>query len=105
MLMVRCMSSFTWGRDGTRMYYRKKASWRRQCDVTWTCTIYLNIVADQVHPLMATIQQDNAPCYTANIVQEWFEAHNKKFKVLPCPPNSPDVYPIEHLWDVLEKQL
>ena len=50
-------------------------------------------------------QQDNAPCHTAKIVQEWFEEHDKEFKVLPWPPNSPDLNPIEHLWDVLEKQV
>ena len=82
-------------------------------DVTLTRTTYLNIVADQVHPFMATVfpdgsglfQQDNAPCHTAKIVQEWFEEHDKEFKVLTWPPNSPDLNPIEHLWDVLEQQV
>ncbi|KAG5841041.1 hypothetical protein ANANG_G00195380 [Anguilla anguilla] len=71
------------------------------------------MVADQVHPFMATVfpggsglfQQGNAPCHTAKIVQEWFEEHDKEFMVLPWPPNSPDLSPIEHLWDVLEKQV
>ena len=82
-------------------------------DVTLTCTTYLNIVADQVHPFMATVfpdgsglfQQDNAPCHTTKIVQEWFEEHDKEFKVLPWPPNSPDLNLIVHLWDVLEKEV
>ncbi len=51
--------------------------------VTSTCTTYLNTVADQVLPFMARIfpdgsglfQQNNAPCHTAKIVQEWFEEH------------------------------
>ena len=48
--------------------------------VTLTHATYLNIVADQVHPFMATVfpdgtglfQQDNVPCHTVKIVQEWF---------------------------------
>ncbi|MCJ8743381.1 hypothetical protein PDJAM_G00093370 [Pangasius djambal] len=81
-------------------------------DVTLTRPTYLNTVADQVHLFMATVfpngsglfQQDNAPCLTAKIVQEWFEEHDKEFKVLTWPPNSPDLNPIEHLWDVMDKQ-
>ena len=82
-------------------------------DVTLTRNTYLNIVSDQVYPFMAKVfpdgsglfQQDNAPCHTARIVQEWFEEHDKEFKVLPWPPNSPDLNLIVHLWDVLEKEV
>ena len=30
---------------------------------------------------------------------------DKGFKVLPRPTNSPDLNPIQHLWDMLEKQV
>jgi len=50
-------------------------------------------------------RQDKAPCHTTNIVQEWFEEHDEVFKVLPWPPNSPDLNPIEHLWDVLDQHV
>ncbi|KAK1788420.1 hypothetical protein P4O66_016854, partial [Electrophorus voltai] len=98
--------SLTWGRDGTRMHYGKKASLWRQCDalgnillgktsglgihldVTLTRTTYLNIIIDQVHPFTAMVfpndsglfQQDNAPCHSAKIFQEWFEENAKGFK-------------------------
>ncbi|KAK3525649.1 hypothetical protein QTP70_002558 [Hemibagrus guttatus] len=39
------------------------------------------------------------------MVQEWFDEHNNQFEVLTWPPNSPDLNPIQHLWDVLNKQL
>ncbi|KAK3554948.1 hypothetical protein QTP86_001871 [Hemibagrus guttatus] len=112
------------------MHYGKKASRQRQCyalgnvlletlgvaihvDVTLTRTTYLNIVEDHVYPFLETVfpdacglfQQDNAPCHKAKMVQEWFDEHDNEFEVLTWPPNSPDLYPIEHLWDVLDKQV
>ncbi|KAK3560338.1 hypothetical protein QTP86_006422 [Hemibagrus guttatus] len=82
-------------------------------DVTLTRSTYLSIVADHVHPFMETLfpdgcvlfQQDNAPCHKAEMVQEWFDDHNNQFEVLTPPPNSPDLNPIQHLWDVLDKQV
>ncbi|KAK3531714.1 hypothetical protein QTP70_025948, partial [Hemibagrus guttatus] len=47
--------------------------------------------------------QDNALCHKAKMVQEWFDEHNNMFEVLTWPPNSPDLSPIERLWDVLDK--
>lgn len=60
-----------------------------QVDVNLRLTTYLNIVADQVQPFMATVfpnssdlyQQDNAHCHTAKIDIVWFLEHNKKLKV------------------------
>ncbi|KAK3519768.1 hypothetical protein QTP70_003892 [Hemibagrus guttatus] len=82
-------------------------------DVTLTRSTYLSIVADHVHPFMETLfpdgcglfQQDNALCHKAEMVQEWFDDHNNQFEVLTPPPNSPDLNPIQHLWDVLDKQV
>ncbi|KAI4872592.1 hypothetical protein NFI96_002177 [Prochilodus magdalenae] len=82
-------------------------------DVGLTCATYLNVVADQVHPFMVMVfpdgsgifQQNNEPCHTAHVVQERLEEHGKQFSVLSWPPNSPDLNPIEHLWDVLEQQI
>uniref|UniRef100_A0A8P4K6M0 Transposable element Tc1 transposase n=1 Tax=Dicentrarchus labrax TaxID=13489 RepID=A0A8P4K6M0_DICLA len=78
-----------------------------------TCTTYLSTVADHVHSFMETVfpdgsglfQQDNVPCHKAKMVQEWFVEHNNEFKVLTWPPDSPDLNPMEHLWDVLDKQV
>ncbi|KAJ7320342.1 hypothetical protein JRQ81_019853 [Phrynocephalus forsythii] len=49
--------------------------------------------------------QENAPCHTAKIVWEWFEEHVKESMVLPWPPDSPDLYPIKHPWEVLEHHI
>ncbi|KAK3539724.1 hypothetical protein QTP70_012747 [Hemibagrus guttatus] len=82
-------------------------------DVTLTRTTYLSIVTDHVHLFMEAVfpdgcglfQQDNAPCHKAKMLQEWFDEHNNQFEVLTWAPNSPDLNPIQHLWDVPDKQV
>jgi hypothetical protein len=75
-------------------------------------TAYLNIVADQVHPLMVTIdplshgyfQQDNAPCHKACIVSKWSQEHDHGvFSLLEWPVQSPDLNPIEYLCGETER--
>lgn len=41
-------------------------------------------------------KQDNAPCRTAKMVQDWFEEHNG-INMLIWPLNSPDLSPINLL--------
>ncbi len=75
-------------------------------------TAYLSIVADHVHPFMTTVnpssddfQQDNAPCHKAQIISDWFLEHDNEFTLLKWPPHSPALNPLEHLWDVVEREI
>ncbi len=76
-------------------------------------TAYLSIVADHVHPFITTVYsssdgyflQDNAPCHKAQIISDWFLEHDNEFTLLKWPPHSPDLNPIEHLWDVVEREI
>ena len=56
----------------------------------------------QAHPDM-TLQHDNTPSHTARSVCDFLQDRN--ISVLPWPAKSPDLNPIEHIWDLLGRKV
>ena len=82
-------------------------------DATLTGQRYLQLLGDHLHPFVmfqhpddiAVYQDDNAAPHRANIVRAWFDEHAGEIQRLNWPPRSPDMNPIEHIWDALDVRL
>ena len=49
------------------------------------------------------LQQDNDPKHTSHIAKEFLD--NNVPEVMDWPSNSPDLNPIENLWDIVDTQI
>src|SRR4051794_9768005 len=83
-----------------------------QIDGRMDAGVYTSILNDYLLPTIKyyklkknklIFQQDNDSKHTSNAAHGWFRS--KKSDLLEWPPQSPDLNPMEHLWQHLKKQL
>jgi transposase len=76
--------------------------------VRMNAALYCEMLHSQLPPAMerlgsTILQQDGAPCHTAKATKNWLRDNN--VHVLDWPGQSPDLNPIENLWQMMKRKI